>query len=66
MHDTLNQDIKDLLNLDQLASITSTLREVNNCADFLANLGAHDSLLFFTKIIDPPLCRLRGNLVSGL
>jgi len=32
---TLIQDIKDLLNLDWLASIDHTLREGNSCADFL-------------------------------
>lgn len=37
---TLIQDIKDLLNLDWLASVDHTLREGNNCLDFLAKTDA--------------------------
>jgi len=50
---TLIQDIKDLLNLDWQASIDHTLREGNNCADFLAKTDASSTSELVVHISPP-------------
>jgi len=49
----LIQDIKDLLNLNWQASINHTLRERNNCADFLGKTGASSTSEYVVHISPP-------------
>jgi len=48
-----NNTIKDLLNLDWLPAIDHTTREGNNCAHFLAKLGASFTLEFVVHTSSP-------------
>jgi len=50
---TLTKEIKDLLNLDWLASIDHTLREGNSCADFLAKTGASSTAEYVVHTTPP-------------